>query len=257
MAALLKPLTEPLGLVWLALLALLAWRAYQRQWRRLIWPGVLVAVLFLFACTPLSPWLLASLERPYAKPDLDGLAPADAVVMLGGVLDPSPRDLFGFNLTGTADRVVTAVELVRQGKGRALILGGGGPKPGEPGLSEAELLQGWVAAWGFTNTPIFLLRSCVSTRDEAVRTLALAQEHGWRRVLVVSSAWHLRRAEGVFRRLELPVTCVGSDFDGLTLFKGPGAFRWTPGATHLRLLGQYLHEQIGWLVYCLRGWVRP
>jgi uncharacterized SAM-binding protein YcdF (DUF218 family) len=257
MATWLKPVTEPLGMLWLALLALLAWRVYRRQWRRLFWPGGLAAVLFLFACTPLSPWLLASLERPYAGVDLAKVPPADAVVMLGGVLDPSPRDVFGFELNGAADRFVTAVEIVRRGKGRALLLGGSGPKPGEPGPSEAELLHRWLSAWGLTNAPVFLLGSCANTRDEALRTQALAKEHGWQRVIVVSSAWHLRRAEGVFRALDLPATCVGSDFEGSARLARPFRFRLSPSAVYLRLLDQYLHEQIGWGVYRLRGWAKP
>lgn len=252
----LMPLTQVLGMLWVGLLAWAGWLAWRRQWRRAILPASLAGLISVLGCPSLAARLLASLERPYAGVKLAEVAPADAVVMLGGVLAPSPDDPLGFELKDAGDRAIVAAELVRLGKGRALVLGGGGPRPGEGGLSEGMQVKAWLESWGLTNAPVHLLGSCADTHDEAVRVQALAKEQGWRRVIVVTSAWHMRRAEGLFRKLELPVTCVACDFVG-TARLGKRQFSPFPEQLALDLTNYYLHEQIGWLVYRWRGWVAP
>jgi uncharacterized SAM-binding protein YcdF (DUF218 family) len=249
------PLTQVLGMLWLGLVAWAGWRAWRRQWRRLVLPASLAGLLSVLGSTSLAARLLASLERPYAGVKLADVPPAEAVVMLGGVLAPSPNDPFGFEFKDAADRVMVAVELMRLEKGRALVLGGGGPRPGESGPLEGELLKGWLASWGPTNAPLHLLGNCVDTHDEAVRVRALAKERGWPRVIVVTSAAHMRRAEGLFRKLELPVTCVACDFVGMAQLVLPRQLHPFPDQLALELINTYLHERIGWWVYRWRGWV--
>jgi uncharacterized SAM-binding protein YcdF (DUF218 family) len=256
MNQLLMPLTEVLGMLWAGLLAWAGWRAWRRQWRRVVLPASLAGLLSVLGSTSLAARLLASLERPYAGVKLAGVPPAEAVVMLGGVLTRSPNDAFGFEFKDAADRVIIAVELIRLGKGRALVLGGGGPRHGQAGPSEGIMLKGWLESWGLTNVPLYLLGNCTDTHDEAVRTQALAKERGWPRVIVVTSAWHMRRAAGLFRKLELPATCVACDFVGSAQV-GPWRFNPLPEQLAVGLINAYLHEQIAWLVYRWRGWVTP
>ena len=249
------PLTQPVGLFWFCLLLLLLWRIWKRQWLRTILPGALALAVFLIGSTPLPARLLASLERPYTGANPGSLPQADAVVMLGGVLERSENDIFGFELKDAADRLVTAVELMRRGKGRALVLGGGVAKGNNPGLPEGELLQRWISAWGLTNAPVYLLGACTTTRDEALRTQALAKAHQWKQLILVTSASHMKRGEGLFRRLGVPVTCVAGDFVATAQLEHPGPFSPFPSAGGFVILSMYLHEIIGWQVYRLRGWV--
>ncbi len=249
------PLTQPVGLFWLCLVLLVVWRVRTRQWRRTILPGALALVVFLIGGTSLPTRLLASLERPYTGTNPDNLSQADAVIMLGGVLQPSRNDIFGFELKDSADRFVTALELMRRGKGRALVLGGGVAKGENPGPPEGELLQRFISAWSLTNAPVYLLGACATTRDEAQRTQALAAAHQWKRLILVTSAWHMKRGEALFRRLGMPVTCVAGDFVATAELEHPGPFTPFPTAGGFVILSMYLHEVIGWQVYRLRGWV--
>ncbi len=255
MTKLLTPLTEPLGLFWVILLLLTGWRLFCREWRRAAGPGILALLIYLIGGTRIPAHLLAGLERQYARGGLTEVAPADAVVMLGGILTVSTNDPLGFDLSMAADRAVTAVELVRRGKARVLVLGGG--IQGVKGREEPEggLIKRWLTAWGLAKVPVIVLDKCANTRGEAERVQALASQYGWRRLLLVTSASHMKRAEGVFRKLGLDVTCVACDFQGMAVFEQPPKIPVAPGLGGFQQLAVYLHERVGWWLYKCRGWV--
>jgi uncharacterized SAM-binding protein YcdF (DUF218 family) len=245
--------TEPLALIWLLALLLVLASVRRRHWRCAFMAALFAGLLWL-AGGPLGDHLLASLERPYAGVSAAQVPPADAVVMLGGVLRASRNDLLGFDLEDAADRVTTAAELIRLGKAPVLVLGGGA-SGGAPMPSEGELVERWLGAWGLTNhATILRLGVCKNTRDEGERTAALFQERGWRRVILVTSAAHMRRGEGLFRKLGIPVTCVAGDFRGLSRLESGSQPWYCPTTGAVESLANYGHEQIGWWIYRLRGW---
>jgi hypothetical protein len=66
-----------------------------------------------------------------------------------GTHDHSPRDLLRLDLGRKANRVLTAVELVRRGLSPVLVLGGGSfEAPGSEPRAAAELLRDWLRDWG-------------------------------------------------------------------------------------------------------------
>ena len=245
---------QPLALLWLALLFYALLKLARRQWRLACCPLLVAACLYVVGATSLPASLLASLERPYAGVEIPSLPAADAVVMLGGMTAPSSTDVFGFHFDGEVDRVVTAIELVRQRKARALVLGGGlNARTANPG--EGELLRRWIEAWNVPPAPVHVLGACQHTRDEAVRTRALAEAQGWQRIILVTSAAHMRRSEATFRRAGLEVLPFACDFDGLAALP----WRWedslAPSVPGFERLGRYLHEVVGMWTYRWRGWL--
>ena len=255
MARFLNGLIEPLMVLWrLALLVMLG-SLRRRHWRCALMAALFAGLLSLTGGA-LGVRLQASLERPYAGVNPAQVPPADAVVMLGGVLRASSNGMFGLDLEDSADRATTAAELIRLGKAPVLVLGGGLAGKGDAAPSEGELVERWLGAWGFTNhATILRLGVCTNTRDEGERTAALFKERGWKRVILVTSAAHMRRGEGVFRKLGMPVTCVAGDFRALANLEAGGGFQFYPGTGEMDALANYAHEEIGWWVYRLRGWV--
>ncbi len=252
--AMIEALLQPLSLAWLALLgigAAAAWRRHRALAAAALVPAVL---LHLLGATPLSPWLLSRLEEPY-RHSARSVPAVPAVVLLGGTHDFSPRNVLPLDFGGTVDRVLTAVELVRQEPSRVLVLGGsrydapdGGARP------DAELIRDWLERWGIAPREVVILGICTSTRDEAERTRALAAARGWDRVAMVSSAGHLRRAGATFRRAGVPVVPVGCDFTGISLLEGSRHWFLLPRIGHLAVFSQWLHEELGWAYYRVRGW---
>ncbi len=246
---------EPLVLIWLLALLVMLVSLRRRHWRCAFLAALFAGLLSLTGGS-LGVRLQASLERPYAGVNPAQVPPADAVVMLGGVLRASSNGLFGLDLEDSADRATTAAELIRLGKAPVLVLGGGAARKGDAAPSEGELVERWLGAWGFTNhATILRLGVCENTHDEGERTAALFKERGWKRVILVTSAAHMRRGEGVFRKLGMPVTCVAGDFRALANLEGGGGFQFYPGTDGMDALANYAHEEIGWWVYRLRGWV--
>lgn len=254
MAKLLSQFLQPLAALWLLLVVVALWNLWRRRWLAGLGAALLAALLSVIGATDLPARLLATLEQPYAAVQLAALPAGDAVVMLGGQLTPSPNDVFGFEVDGAADRVLTAVEAVRQHKGRALVLGGGW-NPDVPNPGEGELLRRWIVHWQVAPVPVHVLGACRDTRDEAERTRRLAETNGWRRVVLVTSAAHMRRAEATFRKTGLEVVCLPCDFEALAALQTVRANYLVPGLRGFEMLHRYLYETVGWWVYRWRGWL--
>lgn len=248
---------QPLTLLWLAIVAVAAWQALRGRLRRAIGPALLALTIWLVGGTRIPLELAADLERPWAGFDVDRLPIADAVVMPGGEIAPSSNDVFGFDLRDASDRALTAAEIVRRGKAGALVLGGSRHGPDRDrgvGPTEGDLLRRWFEAWGVVGVPVLDLGDCRDTHDEALATAALARERGWKRVILVTSASHMRRAEAVFRKAGLGVVPAPCDFQALSRIEEPGEPRLLSleGFEHL---GAWIHERLGWWAYRMRGWV--
>lgn len=247
---------EPLGLAWVFLLAAVGWCVWRGR-RRLALGFVLPAlILWVGGATPLSYWLLAGLERPFYRTGQAGTGTeADAVVMLGGTHDRAVDEPLPLNLGPTADRITTAVELVRQGRAGVLVLGGGSYEEEGQYRPEAELVMDWLRRWGIPRGEIVSLGICTSTRDEAEKTAALASGRGWRRLILVSSGWHLRRAAACFRRAGLEVLPVGCDFIGAPALRARAGWGVVPDARQLDFFRVWLHEVVGLAWYRWKGWI--
>jgi uncharacterized SAM-binding protein YcdF (DUF218 family) len=181
--------------------------------------------------------------------------PADVVVPLGGGYSVSEHDMFGFALDAGGSRVLTALELVRRGKAKALVLGGSVPLTGKPGVVASSLVQEWVLASGLTTAAVTNLGLCANTHDEALRFKELSAQRGWRKVILVTSALHMPRSVAVFSAQGIAVVPVACDFQAYGVASMQGDFSPFPRQFRFHHLALYLHEKIGWLVYRWRGWV--
>jgi uncharacterized SAM-binding protein YcdF (DUF218 family) len=246
-------LLEPVGILWMISLAGLIIAGRKRQWASAVVFSIFVLFISL-AGSRLPTYLLASLEKPYANSHLENAPQCDAVVMLGGVLKRSEHDPFRFDLGEGADRAVTALELLRRGKARVLVFGGGGGRARDQSVwQEGVLLEAWARAWGVMPTNTIMLRRCANTHEEAVLVRELFQQNHWRRLLLVTSAYHMKRAEGLFRRQGIPTLPVASDFTASSELSLDRPFNLVPDSTGFNHLRLYLHERIGWLYYALRN----
>ena len=247
-------LMHGIGFLWLLLLLQTVFLLVRRQWLYSLLPAVLAALMWFVGATLLPYNLLAVLELPYARASLDDVPEADAVVMLGGAHERSQYDAFGVGATVAFDRPIMALELMRRKRAPVLVLGGGGfLEAGHP-APDAVLLERWFAAWQFPAAPVFNLGINGNTHDEAVSLRTLAAENKWTRILLVTSANHMKRAEAAFRATGLQVIPVACDFQSIGGVAAAKAKGYVPTQDGFRVLDCYLHETVGWLSYRLRGW---
>jgi len=246
---------EPIGLVWLGLLILTAWLAIKRQRGPAIFAGIIVLFITIIGSTTLAGMLLGSLEMPYAGVHLDALPTADAIVMLGGGAAPSRYEASGVHLTPAGDRLVMANALFQAKKAPVLLLGGNANKLDGVVRFEGIIVRDLLATWGVPAEAIIPLGANEDTHDEALKVHALAAERGWHRVLLVTSANHMRRASAVFRAQGLEVIPLPCNFLTTVATAPPPPGLTVPRYDGFVKVSIWLHEEIGWWTYRHRGWI--
>ena len=248
-------LFEPIGFIWLILLIAFLRALLKKNKRQALFPGSLLVFISIIGSTKLPAYLLSTLERPYIVEDISTIPECDAVVLLGGGHNYNSKGVFQIELNGSADRILTATELVRIGKADALIAGGGGFW--EKGIQQGEgkLLKNWMEAWKLFDQPVYHLGVNANTREEAINTLELANKHGWGKIALVTSAWHMHRSKALFEKVGFEVLPVGADLQGTTALENNRSFYPVPHLSGFNHMACYMHEQIGWLYYKLRGWL--
>ena len=249
-------LLEPVGFLWACLLVLTVLLLRRGQRRAAAASGALALLVWIIGATPLPGSLLGSLERPWVGVQRAQLPAADAIVLLGGFSAPSREEVGRLHFNVSADRAVTALELLRLGKAKTLVVGGSAMTVnGEP-FAEADLFKDLLATFKTNELEIISLGGCKHTRHEAEKVAKLAQERGWKRVLLVTSASHLKRAAGVFRTTTpLEVAPVPSAFLTSVSIVTADSTDLVPRAAGFVKLEGWLHEVIGWRVYRWRGWI--
>jgi uncharacterized SAM-binding protein YcdF (DUF218 family) len=252
---------EPIGFVWLCLLLCAVFFFHRKQRGPAAMVLGLAVLIFLVGSTRLPGSLLGSLERPYAGVRLEELPLSDAVVMLGGGTEPSRYEAGRLHLTPAGDRIQMALEMMSLRKAPVLVLGGAGAEFDGKFLAESEATARWFQQWKKTGAmdpgvEIIPLSPCVNTHDEAVSVRTLATARGWRGILLVTSANHMRRAVDLFRSQGLDVVPVPCNFltDVSTAASQPGL--GVPTWQGFEIISAWLHEEAGWLEYRRRGWIK-
>jgi uncharacterized SAM-binding protein YcdF (DUF218 family) len=235
----------PLG-VWL-----LVRLARRPGWRRpMLGAGLTLALLGTNQA--LSNEALLAWELPPAP--LRGLAPHDAGVLLTGITQvrKSPHDRVYLN--NGADRLTNALWLYRAGRIRRIIISGGSGAVGTVAHTEARDLYTLLRLAGVPRAHILLEERSRNTRENALFTKELLTRHpDIKSLVLITSAFHQRRALGCFRRVGLQATAWPADFR--TTDRLPDPSYWlvpSPGAA-----GQWLllaHEVAGYVVYKVLGY---
>lgn len=239
-------------LAWALLLALAALLLRRRPRAAWALAGVSAGVLVAFSIDPVANALQRAAERG-ARSTYRPEVVYDAVVVLGGVVDPAASRASGeTELDEAADRIVRGFELVRAGRARNVVVSGGlvSPRPGD--VAESDRLAAKLAQWGVPPGQIAVEPASRNTRENAIETGRLAAARGWRLLLVVTSAAHVPRALGCFR-------AVGLEPDVLPVDRRAGDGRgqgWLPRAGALQKSTAAIHELAGRMVYRAAGYTR-
>lgn len=244
-------LAQPLNAVALLLvLALLRGRRAKWAGQRLTLGALLL--LLLIGLQTLPDALLGPLEDQSPAIALDAdLSGYAGVIVLGGALEPGRLSALHAQplLNGSAERMTTAVTLVQRNPGLRLVFSGGEGELFGSGPSEATRAALFFASLGIPATALTLETRSRSTFENAVYTHALPSIDTQQRWLLLTSAWHMPRALGTFRKAGWNVTPFPVDYrtagtTPLTTYNlADGAERW-------ELL---LHELIGMASYRLLG----
>jgi uncharacterized SAM-binding protein YcdF (DUF218 family) len=231
--------------IFVAVLLLLSLRwAARRQWE----PGVLslflAAALYSLSIGPVADRLITGLEERYAIP---ARPEGDSIVLLGGGVYGQAADLtgLGFPSEEMLPRVVTAARLQRR-LGVPVVVSGG--KVFDHLDAEAPVVARVLSDLGVPREKILVEAKSRDTVENARRTKEILAGNGLRRPLLVTSAYHMRRAVAVFEKAGVTVTPVPA---GFRTWKGK-PYPWVsylPSSGALLTSTNALREYLG-LLYC-------
>ena len=140
-------------------------------------------------------------------------------------------------LTGGADRIATALQLLQQNRGRLLLISGVGPT-----TEFTALFRGTGIAPAALEGRITIGRSAIDTLGNADEAADWARSHDLHSLIVVTATYHMKRA----------LTEIGRTLPDVTLYPAPvvpPALRGSAGVATIRLLAdeytKFLAAQLG------------
>lgn len=201
-------------------------------------------LLLLQSLPPVSDALIATLERR-AGPVLSGPAGAQAIVVLGSGLNVEATEYGGDTASArTLVRLRYGATLARRHQLPVLVSGG---RPPDASRSEAAVIAeilarefGVAVRWQETES--------ADTADNATMSARLLHGAGIRRVILVTQAFHMPRAQRLFAAAGLEVVPAPTDFKSRRELPD-SVHNWLPQAFALRTSHYALHEWLGlaWL----------
>lgn len=220
-------------------------------WRKKWWPGLLaLGVLYVCSIPLVSNQLISRLESRHPAVALAEVETAEAVVVLGGILGPKVDAGFTTNWLDTVERFEAGVALVQSGKAGRLVFTGARMPWENTETTEGGELRRLAIARGVPPEKILVTRDIVNTATEAQAVSALMKAEGWRRVILVTSGWHMPRSALLFRRAG--VDCILFPVDFRTdRTRAVAAIDLVPKAEAWQMTETVIRECYGWMFYRL------
>ena len=253
---LLAPLADPLALVILALVAgaLLGHRGPREDRRARIARRFVVgtaAVALAIWILPLGAWWLGAIEHRFAAPD-PWPARVDGIVVLGGDVDPGlVRRAGAFSPGGQGlPRLFAAAELARRFPEAKLVVSGGAGALFGADDRDADAARPLLASLGVPVERVVFEPRSRNTWENAVEAKVAAAPREGETWLLVTSAAHMPRAVGSFRRAGWTVTAFPVDYRA-DPDEWPSLLR--PPGRRFGELGSALRETLGLIAYRVLG----
>jgi uncharacterized SAM-binding protein YcdF (DUF218 family) len=222
---------------------------WSRAGRRLA--GASIGLIALFGLSPLGNALILPLEDRFPAWDPGRGAP-DGIVVLGGALDEGVSMARGdVELNEAAERMTASVALARRyPAARVVFSGGNGHLLYESG-NEAEVAVRLFESLGIAHDRITAEDRSRTTAENAAFTRELIDPKPTERWLLVTSAHHMPRAMGAFRRVGFAVEPYPVDWRT----RGPAdlARPFASVGDGLRRTDVAMREWIGLVAYWLGG----
>ena len=209
--------------------------------------------LIVGGMSPLPYWLIRPLEDRFPKPAITG--EITGIIVLGGAITTTR----GMNSTNaSAARMMDSAALALKYPNAKLVFTGGDASlvdENEPdeARTEAEAARRFYLSLGIDPQRLVLEDKSRNTFENAIFTKPLINQKPSERWLLITSAWHMPRSIGIFRKAGIDVVPYPVDF----------STRGTPrdyrqlnrGFSHgLELTDSVVKEWIGLIAYRLAGY---
>ena len=211
--------------------------------------GLAALALAVISLSPLGLLMMSVLENRFPKPELP--PKVAGIVVLGGAFDTIITHTRHVpELNEAADRVTAALALARRyPEARVLFSGGSAAVFGD--VAETIPARQTFHDLGLADDRLILEDRSRNTVENAVFSRALADPKPGEVWLLITSAYHMPRSVGCFRKAGFDVLPYPVDYQTPT-----GGYLWQPSTASVRNLEKVhfaIREYIGLVAYRLTG----
>ena len=180
----------------------------------------------------------------------------ELAVVLGGTtdVDREPKDRLFFHKG--ADRVTHALNLYHAGKVKKILFTGGNARLFEDPERDNSPIYDFYLMCGVEPDDIIIESASRNTRENAFFVKDLVESNTEKgKVILITSAFHMRRAEGCFRKVGINVTGFSADFYSLLPKDRIGFDGFIPSPGVFGGWNTLIKEWVGYIVYWIIGYI--
>lgn len=240
-------------LIWI--LILLFFAAFYRsviKKRRMI---IVVLIMFLFFTNNfITDEVVRWWEYPLNNPEkLDSCY--DIGLLLGGGMVNHEKETDRLIFRNNPDRFFQTISLYKTGKIKTIFISSGAGNLLYRDMLEANLLKRYMLEIGIPDSVIMVDSLSDNTHENALFTSKILKKTiGSKKILMITSATHMRRAVACFKKVGLLVMPYTTDkYVGKRRFDF--GYLFVPNVECFIKWDKVIHEMIGYLTYKLMGYV--
>ena len=189
-----------------------------------------------------------SCSRLWEIPRLQPTEKYDVGIVLGGIADYD-KITKAHNFNKHADRLMDAEQLYHKGIIKKIMLSGGNGVLLNDGYIEANAMRDHLLQNKIPNEDIIVENTSRNTKENAFNSTKILRNKDFKgKVLLITSANHMRRAQLCFENANLNTTAFPTDCT--TSYTNFGIeYMLLPRISALEVWENLIHEWIGFLVY--------
>lgn len=242
---------QPLSAAFLAIFLSLfcGWLGWRRMRSFLALMAALI--LFLTLYTTSGAWLLQKLEDRIARPETLPSNLSCILILGGGFETEVTTSRGGFELNQGGDRFVEGLRLARLHPGARILVSGGDGSLGGTYEGDARTAVRFFEAFGISANRLVQEATSRNTHENAVNTRVVLEKEGLGDCVLITSAFHMPRSIGLFRKNGMSVIPWPVDYH--TPANVRIGFDFTQPSLNTQLMTTAVREWIGLLAYYLAG----
>ena len=207
-------------------------------------------LIFIISSLPVYEILLFPLENRFPIPE-PLPKKVDGIIVLGGAEIPKVTQLRGqISLTDSVERLTNFVSLARKYSDAKYVFAGGQGAIESQEYKSATTARLFFEQMGLDTSRIIFDSQSRNTQENVENALQLVKPKKGEKWVLITSAWHIPRSVGIFRKLNWQVIPYPVDF------KTNGKFQMSislPNLFNLYQFSNVVYEWIGLSYYWLMG----
>ena len=213
----------------------------------------MILYLWIFSIGLIADLLWKLVEYPWQRKDEINAPTADAIIVLSGGGRPQAPGKTNIYEWEDPDRFFAGISLFREGKAPKLFFTGGTTPYRTESKDEGTLYKEHAISLGIPLDAVYTTNKVINTAQEATEIRKnLNQIDSSHEILLVTSAFHMKRAKKLFERQGFIVYPFPVDFKSSNISLWQSPYKWIPNSHSLNKSSKALRELLGRTIY--RSW---